>query len=105
MAFLCHELRNPLHAISNVCSFLEDTSLDVSQSEYCDAIQASTKYMSDLVSDVLDVGKFEAGQIQLEIIECDLQSLLRLLFLTFRNQCRQKNIQVQAPHAEVIQDF
>ncbi|KAJ3027845.1 UNVERIFIED_CONTAM: hypothetical protein HDU68_002990 [Siphonaria sp. JEL0065] len=66
MAFLCHELRNPLHTLVNVSSIVQETTpLDQDKRELFDAIQASASYMSELINDVLDTSLFESGQIKL----------------------------------------
>ena len=94
MSFLCHELRNPLHAVANMVHFLEETKLSEEQAELSEAIRISTKYMSDLVNDVLDEGKFEAGKVTLEQLPVDLAALLRTFFIPLKEQMRTKNIEV-----------
>ncbi|KAJ3127436.1 hypothetical protein HK098_006318 [Nowakowskiella sp. JEL0407] len=86
MAFLCHELRNPLHAVSNLVDILEDAMIqsenenvqEKSQITDCvKAIKVYSKYMTELTNDVLDMGKLEAGQLRINL-ENDI-SLRRIL--------------------------
>ncbi|KAI8832731.1 hypothetical protein BC829DRAFT_437409, partial [Chytridium lagenaria] len=72
MAFLCHELRNPLHAILNINTFLKESSLANDQHQYCEAISIASMYMSQIINDVLDTSKFEAGHMTLDQTPVDL---------------------------------
>ena len=62
MAFLCHEIRNPLFAITSSITCLEDTLLSDEQQVAVDSIQDSSLLMLRLVNDVLDLSKIDAGQ-------------------------------------------
>ncbi|KAJ3140095.1 hypothetical protein HK101_003559 [Irineochytrium annulatum] len=76
LAFLCHELRNPLHAIMNISVFLGETTLNAEQTQLCEAIRVSSGYMSELLNDVLDTAKLEAGKVKLNVSSVDVESLL-----------------------------
>lgn len=75
-SFLCHELRNPLHVVSNMAGFLEEKMKEQELSQIR-AIKLSSGYMLALVSDVLDMGRFEAGRVVLENISVDIHNLLQ----------------------------
>ena len=64
MAFLCHEIRNPLFAITSSANFLGDTNLTVEQSDGVDSIFDSSMLMLRLVNDVLDLSKIDAGKLE-----------------------------------------
>ncbi len=66
LGYACHELRNPLHAISASAAFLSDC-FTPGDSGYEDiqAIMAGALQMHRLVNDVLDLGKLRAGKLQL----------------------------------------
>ncbi|KAJ3405647.1 hypothetical protein HDV05_006484, partial [Chytridiales sp. JEL 0842] len=111
MAFLCHELRNPLHAIMNVGAFLkeecakrqsspEDPDYIISGDEVehepmqmCDAICESSRYMADLINDVLDTSKFEAGKVDLDYKPCNLPQVLNSIVLSVREHLRVKGVE------------
>ena len=78
MAFLCHEIRNPLFVITSNISFLEDEQ-DEQTVEYNQALQAisqSVDLMLRLVNDVLDISKLESGKLELQEHEFDLRETL-----------------------------
>ncbi|KAJ3205577.1 hypothetical protein HDU67_008770 [Dinochytrium kinnereticum] len=83
IAFLCHELRNPLHAILNVTSFLKESpNLSRDQHQLAEAISIASTYMSQIINDVLDTSKLESGNIRLSLSPVDVASV-------FLRICRQ----------------
>ncbi|KAJ3412479.1 hypothetical protein HDV05_000681 [Chytridiales sp. JEL 0842] len=110
MAFLCHELRNPLHAIMNIGSFLKeqnekrekgmdgadeiksDEGLDEDEAGMFDAVCESSRYMVDLINDVLDTSKFAAGKVQLEHQPCNLSHILESVVLPVREHLKVKGV-------------
>ena len=63
---MCHELRNPLHAISASTSFLLE-AMDAAHDVHNDlhAITMAAEQMHRIVNDVLDWNKLRAGKIQI----------------------------------------
>ena len=61
MAFLCHELRNPLHAVLSMSDSLQETELDAEQQESVFTIHASSELMLAITNDILDLSKIEVS--------------------------------------------
>jgi signal transduction histidine kinase len=72
MAFLCHEIRNPLFAITSSAEFLIDTEMAEDQAIAVGSISDSSLLMLRLVNDVLDISKINAGKLELEDRDFDL---------------------------------
>ena len=67
LGYACHELRNPLHAISASAAFLVDVITQGSPGyEDLLAILAGAEQMHRIVNDVLDLGKLRAGKLALK---------------------------------------
>lgn len=78
LAFMAHELRNPLHNVLGVTELLlSSTPLTGEQRELLESLQLSSTLMSRIVDDVLDLGKLKANHMELELMAFDLMSLLR----------------------------
>ena len=74
-----HELRTPLAAIKGYATTLlaEDVAWDPhAQREFLEIISAETDRLSDLVNDLLDMSRIEAGNLTVSRIECDLRELV-----------------------------
>lgn len=100
MAFLCHEIRNPLFAITCTISFLSDEQ-DVSESvaKGLVAIQQSSNLMLRLVNDVLDISKLDSGRLELEEREFDLHDLLKHVRHSVQTQLDAKNVALEYEQA------
>ena len=77
LANLSHEIRTPLNAILGFSSLLGEKSLsDQEREEYNRIIQGSSNTLLELISDILDISKIEAGQLELNMQEVSVESLL-----------------------------
>jgi signal transduction histidine kinase len=75
LANMSHELRTPLNAIIGYSEMLEEDLTDTSQSEQkqdCNNIISSGKHLLNLINEILDLSKIEAGRMDIEIIQMDL---------------------------------
>ena len=68
LANMSHEIRTPLHGISGFTDLLQDTSLTEKQRRWLNAIQQSSGRLRDVVNDILDLSKLEAGEVTLRHI-------------------------------------
>ncbi len=79
IASMSHELRTPLNSIIGFSSILKDEWLGPVNPEQKDnlaTIQRSGKHLLNLINDVIDVSKIEAGRIEIRFEEFDLYDLL-----------------------------
>jgi signal transduction histidine kinase/ActR/RegA family two-component response regulator len=82
ISFMCHELRNPLHAILATSEQLST----VSSAERDDGIKViieAAANMRTIVNDVLDLGKMEAFKLDLEVIPFDIRSVVQSVLKTY----------------------
>jgi PAS domain S-box-containing protein len=73
---MSHEIRTPLNGISGMVNFLLDSILNAEQLEHVNIIKASTDSLLNLINDILDLSKVEAGMIKLSMEWLHLPSLL-----------------------------
>jgi signal transduction histidine kinase/CheY-like chemotaxis protein len=77
LANMSHELRTPLNAVLGFSQILErDTSLGTKQREQLSIINSSGEHLLNLINDVLEMSKIEAGQHELNLDTFDLFRLL-----------------------------
>lgn len=73
---MSHEIRTPLNGISGMVNFLLDSVLNSEQLEHVNIIKSSTDSLLNLINDILDLSKVEAGMIKLSMEWMHLPSLL-----------------------------
>jgi len=80
LAQMSHELRTPLNAIIGFSEIMESGMFGPlgtdKYREYCSDILSSGQYLLDVINDILDMAKIEAGRIRLDFEELDLDTLL-----------------------------
>ncbi len=76
LASMSHEIRTPLNAILGMADLLSESNLDDKQSRYVTLFQNAGQNLLDLINDILDLSKVEAGQLELENTTFDLEDVV-----------------------------
>jgi signal transduction histidine kinase/CheY-like chemotaxis protein len=76
LATVSHEIRTPLNAVLGMTELLRDTRLTSEQHEFARTVHTNAESLLNLVSDLLDSSKIEAGQVDLEFIPFDVRDLI-----------------------------
>jgi PAS domain S-box-containing protein len=76
LARMSHEIRTPMNAIIGMADLLWETSLASEQREYVRIFRKAGSQLLDLINDILDLSKVEAGHLVLERIDFDLGEVL-----------------------------
>ncbi|WP_192346357.1 ATP-binding protein [Algoriphagus sp. Y33] len=92
LANMSHEIRNPLHVIQGYRSVLEKSELDSSQQSHLRMIGFASDTLMEIVDEVLDFSKLEAGKLKLEARPFDPESLFSSLQNFFELQAVEKKI-------------
>ncbi|HET98009.1 MAG TPA: response regulator [Desulfurivibrio alkaliphilus] len=79
LAGMSHEIRTPLTAILGMADLLEQTGLKPDQRRYVKISRAAGENLLDLINGILDLSKIEAGKLEVEVVEFDLDRLVRQL--------------------------
>jgi two-component system sensor histidine kinase/response regulator len=93
LANMSHELRTPLNSVLGYAQLLQaGNGLSLEQQEDVGEILTAGNHLLELINDVLDLSKVEAGRLELERLEFNLAALVTELGRTFGVQARDKGL-------------
>jgi signal transduction histidine kinase/CheY-like chemotaxis protein len=84
IATMSHEIRTPINGILGATELLEDTGLDEGQSEYLQIVRHSGSALLDLINNILDYSRLDAGKLDIEPVSYELRPLVGSLEAMFR---------------------
>jgi signal transduction histidine kinase/DNA-binding response OmpR family regulator len=104
LANTSHEIRTPLNAILGFSELLKSNVTDPKNMGYVNSIMVSGKNLLNIINDILDLSKIEAGKMDLVIEPVDLSQMMDEIALIFEFKAKEKGIQfsVDTKQAEKV---
>ncbi|HAN17755.1 MAG: hypothetical protein A2X13_08375 [Bacteroidetes bacterium GWC2_33_15] len=99
LANLSHEIRTPMNSIVGFTNLLEIENLSKdSQQKYLQIIKSSSSQLLNLITDILDISKIEANQLDIHCSIVDLEKLMNELYTRYNYELAEypeKNLKIE----------
>ena len=110
LASMSHELRTPLNSIMGFTELLKlkaSGEMSKKQEHYIDNILTSSRFLLDLINDILDLSKVEAGKIELSIENISVPEILNEIIILIKERATKHNVAIKKefdPQLEIEAD-
>lgn len=91
LANMSHEIRTPLNAIVGFSEMLGECTVD-EREEYLQIIRENTGMLLNLINDILDISKIEAGTVEMVFNEFDLSKCFNSVYSTLKQMVRNEHV-------------
>ena len=94
LANMSHEIRTPMNAILGFTEVLKRGwgKNEREARKHLDTIHSSGKHLIELINDILDLSKVEAGRMEVERIDCEPHKVIREVVKVFNARAREKGV-------------
>ena len=105
LANMSHEIRTPMNAIIGMAELLNETELTPRQQHYVSMFQSAGENLLNIINDILDISKVEAGHLEIEQTSFDLADLVVSTCDIMADRASAKGIEFSIANGQELPEF
>jgi len=102
LATISHEIRTPMNGVLGMAQAMANEDLSAAQRQRLEVIQRSGEALTEILNDVLDLSKIEAGQLDIESVPFDLEEVLQAGVAAFAPAAAEKELRLSLDLTEGV---
>ena len=101
LANMSHEIRTPLNTVTHIAQLIRHLGVTAEQATYLDKLENASTHLLEVVESVLDLSRIEAGKLELNEGEFNLNELVSNVMAMFHDRARAKHLFLSARVANI----
>jgi len=94
LANMSHEIRTPMNGVLGMLDLLSETDMTATQRDWLETAHKSATALLDIINDILDLSKVEAGKLELHSVDFNLIDLIEDICVLLAKPAHSKNVEL-----------